>query len=353
MAKDIPSKKYPGVYYRELKNGDRSFFIIYRIDGKQKRLSIGKKSEGITAAFAHQQRVQILNSEKFGGETAELLQRKQKNDPTFLELFDYYLTHGPGKDSTKRIMRYLRNQVPFGDKRKVTPEDIVNFQREIMKTLAPNTVDSKINLLSAVFKFAIDVGKYRHENPCRNIKRNNINDERLRYLSKDEIKQLLSAVSDSPQLYLFTKLALCTGARLSTLVRIRSEHVKGDTVRLYNIKTGQFYTGFLDAETKELLQGKEGYVLTIDNTGLPPTEHQYQWRMKRILDRLFNQGVTDSRDRVVVHTLRHTVASLMVQNGNPLQVVAKVLNHQSIRSTERYAKLHQDNIKSELHRLWD
>lgn len=133
MAKDVPSKKYPGVYYRELKNGDRSFFIIYRIDGKQKRLSIGKKSEGITAAFAHQQRVKIINAERFGGETAELLQRKKKQDPTFHELFDYFLSHGPGKESSKRMRGYLRNQVPFGDKRRVTPEDILDFQKTCLK----------------------------------------------------------------------------------------------------------------------------------------------------------------------------------------------------------------------------
>ena len=93
-------------------------------------------------------------------------------------------------------------------------------------------------------------------------------------------------------------------------------------------------------------------MLAIDNTGLPPKESQYQWRMLSVMNGLFNQGVTDNRDRVVVHTLRHTVASLMVQNGTPLQVVAKVLNHQSIRSTERYAKLNQENIRQELHRLW-
>jgi integrase len=352
VAKDIPSKKYKGVYYRHLKSGDRSYFIILRVDGKQKRISVGKKSEGITEAFCYQQKINIINSEKFGGEQAAILQKKQKKDPTFRELFDYFLESGPAKSSTKRMMQYLINQVSFADQRRVTTQDIINFKTEIAKDRAPNTVDSKVNLLSSVFKFAIDSGRYRYENPCKKVKRNNINDNRERYLSQDEVDTLLADVKDNDLLYLFTKLAMCTGARVGTLMMIRPEHIKGENIRLFNIKTGRFYMGWIDAETQELLKGRIGYVLSWDDPERKPDAYQYQWRMQRRFNRLFNQGVTDSRDKVVTHTLRHTVASLLVQNGAPLQVVQKVLDHKSIRSTERYAKLNQDNIKSELNRLW-
>lgn len=352
MLKDIPSKKYKGVYHRKLQGGDRSYFIILRVDGKQKRISVGKKSEGITEAFCYQQKVSIINADKFGTEQAEILQRKTKTDPTFRDLHAYYLEHGPAKASTKRVVKYLINQLPFADKRKVTVEDIVNYQTDMLKTRSPNTVDNKINCLSSIFKFAIDVGKYRHPNPCTNIKRSNIDDNRIRYLSKTEVSQLLNAVKHNEHLYLFTKIALCTGARLGSIVLIKAEHVKGETVQLYNIKKGRYYTGFLDAETQKLLAGRTGYVLSMDEPTRAPDAYQYQWRMLKIMNELFNQGVTDSREKVVVHTLRHTVASLLVQNGTPLQVVAKVLDHASIRSTERYAKLNQDNVKNELNKLW-
>lgn len=352
MAKDVASKKYKGIYYRELKNGDRSYFILIRIDGKQKRISVGKKSEGITEAFCYQQKISIINAEKFGTETADILQRKTKQDPTFRELFDYFIDHGPAKASTKRVVKYLINQLPFADKRRVTVQDVIDYKTAISATVSPNTVDNKINMISSVIKFAIDAGKYRHENPCTKVKRNNINDDRLRYLSKDEITRLLDDVKDNEHLYLFTKLAICTGARLGTITKIHKDHIKGETIRLYNIKTGRFYMGFLDTETQELLKDRKGFVLSMDSPEREPDPYQYQWRMLRVMNRLFNQGVKDSRDKVVVHTIRHTVASLLVQNGTPLQVVQKVLDHQSIRSTERYAKLHQDNIKNELNRLW-
>ncbi len=353
MAKDIPSKKYKGVYYRDLKSGDRSYFLIIRIDGKQKRISVGKRSEGITEAFCYQQKVSIINSEKFGEQQAEILQRKQRSDPTFEELFNYFLEHGPAKPNTKRVIKYLINQIDFKDKRKVSPQDIIDFKAKLAAKVKPNTVDNKINILSSIFKFAIDVGKYRHENPTLKIKRHNIDDNRLRYLSKNEVSELLEHLRGNSNLYLFTKLALCTGARVGSITRIHKNDIKGDQVQLFNIKTGRYYTGFIDQETRELLKERSGYVLSWDSPEREPDPHQYQWRMTRVFNKLFNQNVKDSRDRVVVHTLRHTVASQLVQNGTPLQVVQKVLDHQSIRSTERYAKLHQDNIKNELHRLWD
>lgn len=353
MAKDIPSKKYKGVYYRELKSGDRSYFVILRIGGKQKRISIGKKSEGITEAFCYQQKVQIINSEKFGGEQAEILQRKQKSDPTFREMFDYFMKHGPLKESSKRVVQYLINQVPFAEAKRVTTDDVLQWQQQLKeKGLAPNSVDHKINGVSSVFKFNISVGKYRHENPCEKVPRSNVDDKRLRYLSRDEVAQLLDAVRDKPNLYLFVKLALCTGARLGTLLRIQKRHVKGEIIELYNVKKDRWYNGFLDEETQQLLKEREGYVFSWYGPDIQPTEQEYQWRMRRVFDELFNNNLTDRRDKVVIHTLRHTTASLLVQNGTPLQVVQKVLDHESIRSTERYAKLHQDNIKSELHRLW-
>lgn len=66
MAKDKASKKYKGVYYRDLGDGDRSYYLILRIDGKQRRISMGRKSEGITEAFCFQQKAHVLNTERYG-----------------------------------------------------------------------------------------------------------------------------------------------------------------------------------------------------------------------------------------------------------------------------------------------
>jgi len=67
----------------------------------------------------------------------------------------------------------------------------------------------------------------------------------------------------------------------------------------------------------------------------------------------FNDGITDRRDKVVFHTLRHTFASWLVQNGVDLYTVQKLMGHSTIAMTERYAHLAPDNLKDAVRKLED
>ena len=58
----------------------------------------------------------------------------------------------------------------------------------------------------------------------------------------------------------------------------------------------------------------------------------------------FNKGITDRRQKVSFHTLRHSFASWLVQSGIPLLTVQKLLGHSTIRMTERYSHLAPENF---------
>ena len=66
----------------------------------------------------------------------------------------------------------------------------------------------------------------------------------------------------------------------------------------------------------------------------------------RAAERLrFNTGVTDSRQKVVFHTLRHTYASWLVMSGVDLYTVQRLMGHSTISMTERYSHLAPDHLK--------
>jgi integrase len=49
------------------------------------------------------------------------------------------------------------------------------------------------------------------------------------------------------------------------------------------------------------------------------------------------------KNKVVIHTLRHTFASHLAINETPIFTIQKLMNHKDIKMTLRYAKLSPDS----------
>ena len=150
MAKETKSKRFPGVYYRDLENGDRSFFLRIRLDGKVKRIPIGKKSEGITEQFCNQEKNRILNAHRFGEDAAAQLQKVKREDPTFEELLDWYLEKRELKSTTINQFQILR-KVPFYTSRKVTRQDVQKYIDDLAEMHRPSTVSLRFKQVRAAF----------------------------------------------------------------------------------------------------------------------------------------------------------------------------------------------------------
>ena len=59
-----------------------------------------------------------------------------------------------------------------------------------------------------------------------------------------------------------------------------------------------------------------------------------------------NEGISDPRERISFHTLRHTFASWSVMSGTPLYVVGKALGHRTLMMTARYSHLAPDSHRA-------
>jgi len=59
-----------------------------------------------------------------------------------------------------------------------------------------------------------------------------------------------------------------------------------------------------------------------------------------------NEGISDRRQKLVPHSLRHTFASWLVQAGTPLYTVSQLMGHTNIKMTMRYAHLAPDNKRA-------
>ena len=355
VSREHKSKRYSGVYWRELDNGDKSYYLHIRLDGKLKRIPIGKKSEGITESFCNMEKARILNANRFGEDVANQLRKVKNIDPTFKDLFEWYIEKRQLKESTVEHLQILR-KVPFYTSKKISREDVQKYLDDLAKKYRPATITLRYRQIRAIMRYAIQRDKYKYADPTVGIDLPKSTGSRKRYLTPDEIQRLLVAVKDNKRLYLFVKMSLCTGARIGTLLTVHKDHIQPDgTVALYNHKGDRWYTGFFDAETMELLKDKKGYVLALKGKeNRVPAMQSIQYKLQDVLNELFNTEDTPKEERAVVHTLRHSVASQMLAKEVPMEIISKTLDHSSIMITSMiYAKVSPNAIKRSVSNLWD
>lgn len=351
----IKSKKYTGVYLNLLQDGDITYSITYKDDtGKLMRYNVGKKSNGITETFAYNQRAAFINKIKHGIDPKE--HRKKKHITTLDNLSAVYFKdkEDENKSNTKQRGRYELHIKPFlgaKDINSITKADITKLQKTMKANgKAPKTINGVIQLLTAIINHSIKEKELALINPCTGIKKLKTDDKRERYLTLDEVKQLIDKVRDNELLYHFVKIALTTGARLEGVLHIQKKDINlnGNSVMINDLKSGGRYTGFYDDEYKLEL---EAYTNTlkandyvIGGSDTKTATRTIQRHLKPVLDALFNKGLDtrDAKNRVVIHTLRHTFASQLAIAGVPILTIKNLMNHADIAQTMRYAKLAPD-----------
>ncbi len=362
----MEATKYTGVQYHDAKSGERSFYIRFKnLNGKLIRQKVGTKSEGITPIYCKKLRDQTLVKLRLGEDTP-IIGSKSKGK-TFGEAAAEYFERDDLRTTGKLKSLYNNHLVQF-ETEPLTffTKDIINnfidkkLKQKSAKTkrlLSVQTVNNIITILSAILHWSKEKG-YIDAVPTIKRKKLKTDNERERYLTSDEIDELYNEIINGTlvrkreRLLLFVKLALTTGGRLGSILNIKGKDINrvNNTVTLKNFKTNKTYTGFVPASLMDeipLLKPQEHLIDVSD-------AKQIQRPLQAILNKLFNAGLNadDRKDRVVVHTLRHTFASHLAINGTPIYIIMKLMNHRDIKMTLRYAKLGPDSGRSEVENLY-
>ena len=356
------SNRYTGVYFQELQNGDKSYYITYKENKKDVWKKIGLHSEGIREAYCFQKRNEITSKIRLGEELPHIAVRKETQ--TFLDVanqfYDYKAIHNrQNKKTRSRVENRLKDHF-IGSKyiKSITKSDIEDFQLNIEKELMPATVNFTVEQVSSIFNWAIE-NEILDKNPCKAIKKIKVNNSRLRYLELNEIKKLLATLENDKSLYYFVMIALSTGGRLQTICNIKPSDLKDNgSIRLYDFKNSSEYYGFLSSELKAEFEkfiidsGKNKDEFIFKNTGKQSYSNQYYYRkLQPIFDILFNPEGTEPLNKVTIHTLRHTFASQLAINETPILTIKKLMNHNDINATMRYAKLSKSSGEKHVNNL--
>ncbi len=376
IGKYISSKKYGAcvqLYYKA--NGDVTYLACYRDESKRDkngkpiivRHKIGLKSEGITEQYTKAKYDEIVTAQRLG-EIPEPIKRKRKKEITTLQdLANIYFEHRAlsihnshnivkNINNDKSVFRNHLNSLAKEDATLINKDMIDKLKQQKLKDLSPKTVNNILTLLTAILNHATTIGKLQASPTVSKI--SGIDNARERYFNQDEIILILNTIQPDHALYLFVLVSLSTGGRLETIraITVKDINLKAKTINLIDYKAksagkGKIsYTGYISdtlcQPISEAIKGKSpnSYLFEHDNGARIGMDY-IQGKLQTTFNNLFNQGLdtNDSKNRAVVHTLRHTFASLLAIEGTPIYTIQRLMNHADIKMTLRYAKLSPDN----------
>ena len=186
-----------------------------------------------------------------------------------------------------------------------------------------------------MLRFAIDAGVIGR---MPKVPFNRVTDNRLRILTKDEAKLLLKVWKDWDQieLWCFTVFALHTGSRLNAMLTIKWRDFGPDYKTVYfaggDKKSNPRTLPMSDVAIKAMRIMKERHP-----NQLGPFMHMKKdGTLRTMWDRMQDYLKWDD---VVIHTLRHTCATWMLEATGNLKKVQTWLGHKHIATTLIYAHL--------------
>jgi len=346
---------YPGVYVNEhttrkhMGQPDECYYICYRYRKKLKWEKIGWASEGYTPAYAENIRAERIRTKRHGDD----LPKKKGTPPTFKNTGDQYIkwleanrTGNTGPD----VSRYNNHLLPALGKLaldEITTERLESLKTSLQEDLSPQTVKHVLSLVRRIINRAITQRQWTGGNPVSRVDMPRVNNRRVRFLSYEDARTLLNALKErSPLVHDMALLSLHCGLRLGEVTGLQPQHIDlaSGIIHVMDSKNGTSRAAYPTADVSAMLSGRI--------KGLAANEYVFQDRrhdgritgisasFDRVVESLgLNNGVTDRRQRVVYHTLRHTYASWLVMQGTSIMVVKELLGHKSLAMTERYSHL--------------
>lgn len=191
-------------------------------------------------------------------------------------------------------------------------------------------------------------------NPVNETERMPEENMRKRYLKPEEYERLLKVtrISQWPKLTSIVMLAVTTGARRGTLLGLKWKDVDLDRGEAFvqRTKNGEPFVLILTSDVVDELnrfkkKGNSDEYVFCGNNPYKPAKFDKVWKRALVDANLENMKDTPPDEKLVFHSLRHTHASWLAQQGAPLLAIADSMGHKSLAMTKRYSHLCIDSRK--------
>ena len=332
--------------------GRKTWGVIYRHDGRKRRLTLGTHPS-LSLADAREKANDALRDVAHGKDPAAEKSAERKAE-TFGEVAAEYIEkHAKQKKRSWRRdeLALERDLLPYWRHRRassIVRKEVVRLLDGIVERGAPVQANRTLEIVRKIYNWAISRDIVEH-NPCLGIERPAQEHASERVLNGDEIRAVWTALDETrTPVAAAYRLRLLTAQRGQEVETMRWENIDGDwwTIPGEIAKNGLAHRVPLSSQAIEVLDdlGKDertGWVFASNRQDGPITN---LWRVTGIRKA---SGV-----EFVPHDLRRTAASLMTGMGIARLTVSKILNHVESGVTAVYDRHSYDPEKRQALEAW-
>lgn len=210
----------------------------------------------------------------------------------------------------------------------------------------------KVASIRSFFRYLHSKRRIISENPAIELESPKTGTRHPVYLTLEESQRLLDSVegNNSERDYAILTLFLNCGLRLSELVSIDIEKIKGDilTVRGKGDKERTIYLNEACLKAIEIYMAVRPVEDLKDPKALFISRHRSRLSNKTVQHLVKKQlkkaGLDE--DKYSTHKLRHTAATLMYKYGNvDIRALQQILGHENVSTTQIYTHLDDDRLR--------
>jgi len=246
----------------------------------------------------------------------------------------------------------------------VTLTDIYGYMtylsRDRVQHQNSQTSDYGLNATSRARKLATIRSFYNYlsnkvhlirENPVKDIDSPKLKKTLPKYLTLDQSVELLDSVDGKNQErdYCILTLFLNCGLRISEVVGLNLRDIQGDALRVLG-KGNKVRVLYLNDACQDALKrylavrrpitGRDANALFLSSRNERVSRSTVHAMVKK---RLSAAGIDESE--YSAHKLRHTAATLMLQNGVDVRAVQEVLGHDHLNTTQIYTHIDNESLR--------
>jgi len=238
----------------------------------------------------------------------------------------------------------------------LNPEDIEAYKLYLDSLgLSASSVSRSLSSLRGLFQYLLSVG-VMESNPAKAVHNDKVVRKELNVLTSKEVDALLSQpdVNDIKGMRdkAMLELLYATGIKVSELIGLDLNDLNlsvscircGDTgnermIPLYPVAL-KAVTTYLEKSRRFLASSSNENALFVNVAG-ERLSRQGFWKILKS----YVQAANITKD-ITPHTLRHSFATHLLENGADIHDIQEILGHRDLSSTQRYAQYLKDKMKN-------